>query len=940
MEAQAQSVQSIFNNSRHFKIPYFQRQYVWGKENWERFWNDLSNLVDNPHIYFLGSIIAKKDNLEYTLIDGQQRSTTLFLLLKALYLQSGNNTMFYAQYFQRGKTNNGPILTHNKHDRPIFEEILLIDNYANPLNSSGNVLDAWINLTKKVRELTPAKAELMQERIEEYVRFVYITLSEEDDEQQIFDTINSLGVDLTTGELLKNYFFNKNNESVYSTLWAPVFERANSDYWADSLVKGRIKESNIEQFFYALLQIVMCNPAYKVSSETKKAYRLKDQVFANYKHLFRTQNIEANKDPFIAKTVEYGKLYQNNFNKKVLDLPIKPAPDVKRLAIIMYARKMMSFIPYILYVLHNQADETEQLRIFGYLEAYIVRRIICGAATGNYADLFSENLIGQNIFTYQGLRYYIENKGSDVSLSMPSDQEIRTSIQSKNLSGNASLILYMLESMSQGQNITLQGLNSYVAEQLLPSKANAGWPLVDKETDDDRKLKAQTLGNFVLIPSKDKLKGKDHKNWAATKAALLPSSSGLNDLLHPVNQANWTKDEITTQNEQLADLICQYWPKDGVAVTVTQNQTLTATTTAPAVATDTVDDITVEAIKPLLPFSDVDYAITDLVYRSLYPESFEAFIQSAIDSNDDAAQMGSAIVDRYQQQCSGIIALTRSELIDALGQTEVELFETAHPLYYIGKCKNGWIVSLDHKHFLRRPSSMELKDLLEMANGYTQETIDGLWNLLLKDTQLKGVLTAINEEESIDADKFVYKKSVESLINFLSTLDNRQFASHPSEAKSFDDLRESLSLVLERNNFSGYIDKYPWVFRMLFDVISYIEDYYLENGNIDLNFKKTRRVGMARVTFLDTGTAPEEMPQRDALRLIAAMYAQNFRKLTVDGTTSLMLNSITMTPGPSYEPLGNGWYLYKLAPKKVLGQLVIMANMVRDKVLVEILPDR
>lgn len=934
MEAQAQSFQSIFTRSSLFVIPYFQRQYVWKKENWERLWNDLSNLVDNPHIYFLGSLIAKKGNADFTLIDGQQRSTTLFLLLKALYLRSGSNDLFVMSYFQYGDINDGPLLIHNKHDRPIFNEIMNMGNFADPLYSSGNVLDAWNYFKEVVGNISVVQAKNMYRIIERYVRFVYITLSEEDDEQQIFDTINSLGVDLTTGELLKNYFFDKSNESVYSNLWAPVFERANSDYWSDSLTKGRIKESNIEQFFYALLQIVMSEPTYNISSETKKGYRLKDQVFASYKHLFRTQKIEQNKDPFIAMTVDYGKLYQSTFSKKVLDQTIKPAPDVKRLSLIMYARKMMSVIPYILYVLHEQSDTNEQQRIFGYIEAYIVRRIICGSSSGNYADLFSENLIGQHVCTYQALKDYIDAKSADASLAMPTDQDIHTCIQTQKLSDSASLLLYMLESMSQGATTTIGGLNSYMAEQLLPPKSTSSWPLLASETEADRKIKAQTLGNFVLISADNKLKSRQRVDWATESTALKPLCKDFDATLHPVAQSQWTPAEVDTQNQLLADLICQYWTKDGVAATLAP----TASTQAASVVAATViadDDITIDEVKPFLDFTEEDYELTDYVYHTFDKTDFKTFVQNGIDAGGDVLTIASSLNQQYEQN-KGCCAVSRNELVTAIGQNALTELDTAHPLWYIGKCSMGWVVSYDRNHVLRRPSSVALKSVLDEAEAYQPESIDGLWDLLKKDNQIKGILTDIKEQEVLKLKDSTYHDAVECLIRFIDELDEVSFQTDPKKAKSFDQLREGFYYVLDARTQSRYFQRHPYLVRMIFDIINYIEDYYSDNQNINLVFKTTKKVAKARITYLDTGAAPQELSILEAIRVLAAKYTQDFKGMTIDGITKFLVNG-PMDPGARYKQLSNGWYVFNIDSRKASGFLIMMARRIPGKVLVEIL---
>jgi uncharacterized protein with ParB-like and HNH nuclease domain len=101
--------------------------------------------------------------------------------------------------------------------------------------------------------------ELDRKTIKQNVQFVCIDLLEGEDEQQVFDTINSLGVRLTTAELLKNYFYNKDNVKEYETGWVDVFEKDNDtrSYWEQEIETGRIKRSLIDIFFDAYFQILV-----------------------------------------------------------------------------------------------------------------------------------------------------------------------------------------------------------------------------------------------------------------------------------------------------------------------------------------------------------------------------------------------------------------------------------------------------------------------------------------------------------------------------------------------------------------------------------------------------------------------------------------------------------------------------------------------------------
>lgn len=116
-------------------------------------------------------------------------------------------------------------------------------------------------------------------------------------------------------------------------------------------------------------------------------------MFNNYKSLINNYNI--NKDEFIYTIVDYADIYHNSLPTDTLKETITSDLSVRRLRNIMFASKSWTLVPYLLYVLKNVTDGKEQKKIFGYLESYIMRRMICKTSNNNYSDFFSENLIGQ-----------------------------------------------------------------------------------------------------------------------------------------------------------------------------------------------------------------------------------------------------------------------------------------------------------------------------------------------------------------------------------------------------------------------------------------------------------------------------------------------------------------------------------------------------------------
>ena len=207
-------INGIFNSSRLLEIPFYQRKYVWDEEQWERFLEDLQYVTKTRKPYFMGSIILKNgrklntwDNYSEckVVIDGQQRLTTLLIFMKVLCLKKRENKLFERDFILE----DGSIaLQHGRNDVQNFDKVVKA-NDDTPINlqkNSSQIIKAFNYFCEHV-DSTLYERNIIRQNLQ----FVCIDLAEDEDEQQVFDTINSLGVRLTTAELLKNYFFNRNN---------------------------------------------------------------------------------------------------------------------------------------------------------------------------------------------------------------------------------------------------------------------------------------------------------------------------------------------------------------------------------------------------------------------------------------------------------------------------------------------------------------------------------------------------------------------------------------------------------------------------------------------------------------------------------------------------------------------------------------------------------
>lgn len=503
MEAGKRTISDIFNGNRILEIPFFQRAYVWEDAQWERLLKDMEQISELNKPYFLGSVILKQQGTntestvgdKRTIIDGQQRLTTLCIFFKVLCLKNKTNSTFDRVF---RLIDNKIAVEHNHNDRDSFEKIMSLES-LDAIVSENNVIKGYNYF---VQNLNPQNIDF--QKILSKIMFVVIDLGPEENEQQIFDTINSLGVSLTTAELLKNYFFGRNDIKSYEDNWKSIFEKDEETkaFWDKKIVAGRQPRETIDLFFYSFLQIKLQDRLLKVKAEDKKNLGKVEGLFDSYKTFITEYNIS--KSELIQEIKNYATVYKNNIDYSIVENELPGEYGIERINAIIFGLDNSTLIPYVLYVVKNVENESERKKIFRYLETYIVRRMICRATNKNYNRLFSEELISDETLTIEGLIEVIEKKSDKVNF-MPHDEDLEKAFSESILTNKqAAGIIYLIESLIRDrskQATTLLGMNKYSLEHIMPKKWENNWGRLDEEGKIKRNRKLLSLGNLTIITS-------------------------------------------------------------------------------------------------------------------------------------------------------------------------------------------------------------------------------------------------------------------------------------------------------------------------------------------------------------------------------------------------------------------------------------------------------
>ena len=229
IQCQDHSVEFIFQ-SHYFEIPRFQRPYSWERDNWEEFWNDV--FLTKQQDYFIGSIVTYAKGQYKAIVDGQQRLTTITLLLAAIrngYRQfSFDDRASGAQNFieRNNKNNEATFVLKTETSYPYFQTAIQRsqpERFKSKLGEEESLLQsAFMFFCEKVNEETfaidtligvssPTKRVKIKKRLDDLrdallsLKLIYVELDNEDDAYQVFETLNTRGKDLATADLLKNH---------------------------------------------------------------------------------------------------------------------------------------------------------------------------------------------------------------------------------------------------------------------------------------------------------------------------------------------------------------------------------------------------------------------------------------------------------------------------------------------------------------------------------------------------------------------------------------------------------------------------------------------------------------------------------------------------------------------------------------------------------------
>lgn len=598
------SIIELFDGKKRFLIPLYQRKYAWrAHPQLDLLWEDIERAVRHltsdraslsPH--FMGAIVIGqiktygKQVQAFEIIDGQQRLTTFQILISALRDVADANGSKYASELRNYLINDGvmenprieryklwPSITDRRAFVGIIDPVIDPDSIApKPSDENGFVsrsvaahayfrdrIERHVGISEAFDE---DRLETLFEALKDGLAVVSIELEGGDDPQTIFETLNSRGVDLTPGDLMRNFIFQRAKglgqsdnslvvDQLYEKHWMPL-DRA---FWSQLASRGRQSRQRID---WMLTDHLSMHIGDLVSVES---------LFESYRRWILNSRPFATVEMELESITGSGEVERRLFDQDKLD-------PIGRFGIFADAFDVSTAMPLVLFLAKDTSIGTDIDRALKVLESYILRRDICGLTTKNYNRLFV-GIIGRLRSSsgdkFETLVEYLSSRQSDID-RWPNDDEWRRGWLGRDQykGPRQPRLRYIFEAIEQAKRTSLNEeieiKSALTIEHIMPQQWRQNWPIygrppVDADGADPAYLARQVardsainkLGNLTLLTHSLNASVSNGAYPVKMPAVRSHSSLALNRELNSFD--HWDEVAIAERGAALFDVARKLW---------------------------------------------------------------------------------------------------------------------------------------------------------------------------------------------------------------------------------------------------------------------------------------------------------------------------------------------------------------------------------------------
>ena len=415
MDVSSTIFQPIFEGVKQYVVPLFQRSYSWGKKEWMTLWTDIKELYDseNPRQHFMGSLVTipaksvPEGVAKFSLIDGQQRITTLYLILMAmgdLYKESGQiekyeeiKNIYLVNPYKKG--NDYYKILPTQIDRDVFKSIS-----SNPEVKIEHEMWNAYNFFRKKLALN-IDLDRMKNIITTKLSIVSIVLDSSDNPYLVFESLNHKGKPLSVADLIRNYVFMsihiEKQEEVYREKWKPMQDRL-----------GESIPEFVRHYLMMGGEYINTGDVYNV---------LKEQID------------NAGAEEYLERLCIYSEMYEIFLHPEKED-----NIEIRNELIVLKELDISTSYPLLLnlYSLYKQKiiEAKELVQMLFVIENYIIRRFVCGVPSNQLNKIFPP--IFSQMQKIEEDSYLLKLKKALQAKNYPKDYDFRECLKTAKLYGN------------------------------------------------------------------------------------------------------------------------------------------------------------------------------------------------------------------------------------------------------------------------------------------------------------------------------------------------------------------------------------------------------------------------------------------------------------------------------------------------------------------------
>ncbi len=563
LQAGETTLNKLLNTSRQFIVPIFQRNYSWQKSQYEQLWFDIlrASKFKEKQNHFIGSIVyidmgtpAGRPQ-QLLLIDGQQRLTTISILLCAIkdYVQKFN---LETKLINLAKIKNQFLYNSDEIDEDRYKLLLNVQDKETYIKLIDNTI---FTVNKPATNIIKCY-EFFYERIEDFIKqhgqideiyagifklsLVSISLDKDSDNpQMIFESMNSTGKDLSQTDLLRNYLLMdltpEKQTRLYKTYWKPMEELFGED----------IYKNDVNKFDYFIRDFLT------LKSDTGYICKI-NNVYENFKRYYLDNNCE--KFAVLKDLFTYAKYYA------CIDLLQENDDELK-----LYWQEFKKLDSHVVYpfLLKLYDDYSRQIlikedfkKILQVVISYLWRRAICEIPTNSLSKTFATlyQAVDKEDYVNSIIKAFVFKSSYK---RFPSDYEVREKLQTKDIY-HFRLRKYLLEALENYYHKEPIDLNTanYTIEHIMPQNIehNLSWQqMLGEDWQEVHSLYLHTLGNLTITGYNAEMSNKSFVEKVNGESGFKHSHLKLNESI--AQSDVWNKKAIQRRTNILTDIILKIW---------------------------------------------------------------------------------------------------------------------------------------------------------------------------------------------------------------------------------------------------------------------------------------------------------------------------------------------------------------------------------------------